>query len=93
MENYTNVIGIIGQYIVFSQSNGHIYNPVELKVTTLHEDNELLYKVHTEFDKSDWVEPHLLLKTIDAVRNRSIALMMHHNEHQSGEIIINAQEL
>jgi len=92
MKNYTNVIGIIGQYIVTSQSKGTTYKPVELRVSALHEDNELLYKVHTEFDKSEWIEPHLLLKTIDAVRNRSIALMIHHNEHQSGEVIINAQE-
>ena len=92
MKNYTNVIGIIGQYIVTSQSKGTTYKPLELKVTTLHEDNELLYKVHTEFDKSEWVEPHHLMQMIDSVRGRSIELMLQHNEHQSGEVIINAQE-
>lgn len=92
MKNYTHGIGIIGQYIVFSQSKGNTYKPLELKVTTLHEDNVVLYKVHTEFDKSEWVEPHHLMQTIDSVRGRSMELMLQHNEHQSGTKILNTEE-
>lgn len=85
-------IGQIGQIAKHSKFDGLVYTPCYVMLTTLIEAGDTMYKVHTEFAESEWIPTGMLMTAIDDVRQQSLPLLIKHNEHHSGLMIIDAEQ-
>ena len=84
-------IGQIGQIAKHSKFDGLVYQPCYVMLTTIMEAGDTMYKVHTEFAQSEWISSGMLMDTIEEVKQCSLPLLIKHNEHHSGFMIIDAE--